>query len=1013
MAKRIEVKFREGMRDVRGEKLAELLRNGFGAKASGVAVIDCYNIDADLSENELEFLAKEVFSDRVVQEYSHSKPFFGNEWRLEVAFRPGVTDNVGKTAKEAIKDALGKEVDVYSSTAYVIIGEGAASEKGRGKGDGDVRKGIEEIDEVLCEKFGKRIANELIQKIMVYAPVFEPAAGEFIGYPDERIKLKPYIPRVVLKQEIKVETVALPADEEKLAQLSKRRLLALSVKEMKAVRRYLSSVGVAVARKKAGLGEEITDVELEVIAQTWSEHCKHKIFNAEISYSENGDNYYVDSLFKTFIKGATEIVKKPYVLSAFRDNGGIIKFNPDYDVAVKVETHNAPSALDPYGGALTGILGVNRDIIGCGMGAMPIANMDVLCFGPFDAAKENGEMNAETAVVPEGVLHPRRIYEGVVDGIKDGGNKSGIPTVNGSFVFENGFVARPLVYCGTVGLMPTEIKGRKMNEKKVEPGHVAVMVGGKVGKDGIHGATFSSQELGTGLPASVVQIGDPITQKKMLDFVMEARDALLYEAITDNGAGGLSSSIGEMAEQSNGCEIWLEAVPLKYPGLQPWEILVSESQERMTLAVKSENLDKLHEIAKKHEVEITPVGKFTDSGKFHALYKGETVAYLNLEFLHRPPRMKLEAKWKKKTFREPDIIERDLAAVLKKLLALPNIASKEHTIRRYDHEVQGKSVIKPLMGNNAPADAAVIRPVFDSWEGLVISHGLCPKYVQDSYDMAMMAFDEAVRNALAVGAKFSYLAALDNFSWPDPVQSEKTPDGEYKLAQLVRACMAVYDCSTNYGIPIVSGKDSMKNDYYGKEGKYSIPPTLLMTVLGKIGDVRNAISPEFKSEGDAIYVLGITREELGGSEYYRLSGAIGNKNPKINVEETLPLYRAFSNACETGIVRSAHDVSDGGLAVALAESSFPSGFGAEIGISKMASETQNEDALLFSESGGRFVVSVAEKNLEKFEKMMHGAVFARVGRVRGDRRFVVRKDETVLINEDIRDLKVIWNGVKI
>ncbi len=964
MAKRIEVKFKDEFKDPRSEGLVALLRSEFGINRAKVAVIDVYNIDADLNEEELDFLGKEVFSDRVVQEYSCKRPFFEQGWRIEVGYQPGVTDNVGKTAKDAILDALGREADVYSSAVYAIIGD-------------------ENLDWETCEKFGKRMANGLIQKIMVRTPL----SDEFL----------PYAPKVVLAREIDVETIKLPADERALEQLSKARLLALSAKEMKAIRKYLSNARALAERKKEGLTDEITDVELEAIAQTWSEHCKHKIFNAEISYGENGDKYSIDSLFRTFIKGATEALRRPYVISAFKDNGGIIKFNPDYDIAVKVETHNAPSAIDPYGGALTGILGVNRDIVGTGMGAFPIANMDMLCFGNLD------EKN-----VPETVLHPRRVYEGVVEGIKDGGNKSGIPTVNGSFTFETGFAARPVVYCGTVGIMPVEINGRKTAEKKIEPGYIAVMVGGRVGKDGIHGATFSSQQLESNIPTSVVQIGDPITQKKMLDFIIEARDMLLYEAITDNGAGGLSSSMGEMAEQSNGCEIWLEAVPLKYPGLQPWEILVSESQERMTLAVKKENLEKLEEIAEKHEVEITAVGKFTDSGKFHALYEGTTVAYLDLEFLHRPPRLSLEAKWKRKMFMEPNVRERDLGVVLKKLLELPNIASKEHTIRKYDHEVQGKSVIKPLMGNNAPCDGAVIRPVFGSWEGLVVSHGICPKYVQDSRDMAMMAFDEAVRNALAVGAKFSYLAALDNFSWPDPVQSERTPDGEYKLAQLVRACMGVYDCSTAYGVPLVSGKDSVKNDYYGTDGKYSIPPTLLVTVLGKIDDVRSAVSSEFKKEGDLVYVLGITREELGGSEYLP-----GNSNPKINIDEVVPLYRAFSNACEMRLVKSAHDISDGGLAVALAECSFPSGRGVEIDILRVASETQNEDSILFSESGGRFVVSVAEKDAEKFESAMHGAKFARAGRVRGDRRFVIRKGETQLVNEDIQDLRAIWNGVKI
>ncbi|MEW6528525.1 MAG: phosphoribosylformylglycinamidine synthase subunit PurL [Candidatus Micrarchaeota archaeon] len=974
MAKRIEVKFKEQIKDPRAEHLTAVLCAEFAIKINQIRIIDVYNIDADLDDNELKFLCNEVFSDKIVQEYSYSKPFFEHCWRIEIGFHPGITDNIGKTAKDGIKDALGKEIEVYSSTVYAISGN--------------------EIEEEICEKLGKRIANSLIQKIIVRAPFSD--------------KFEPYIPKVVLMQEIKVETIEIPSKENALKQLSKMRLLALSVNEMKAIKKYIARA--LTERKKVGLGEKITDVELEVIAQTWSEHCKHKIFNAEIEYNENGTHYSIDSLFKTFICGATECVKKPYIISAFKDNGGIIKFNSDYNIAVKVETHNAPSALDPYGGALTGILGVNRDIIGTGLGAYPIANTDVLCFGNLNEKK-----------IPEGVLHPRRIYQGVIEGIRDGGNKSGIPTVNGSIIFENGFCARPIIYCGTIGLMPDEIKGRKTVEKKVEPDYLAIMVGGRVGKDGIHGATFSSQHLESNIPTSVVQIGDPITQKKVLDFIMEAQRTLLYESITDNGAGGLSSSIGEMAIQSNGCEIWLDAVPLKYPGLQPWEILVSESQERMTLAIKKENLEKLTELAKRHEVEISVIAKFTNTGKFHALYKGNSVAYLDISFLHKPPRMKLVAKLGKKTFLEPNLPKSEelsdvlLSDVLKKLLACPNISSKEHTIRRYDHEVQGKSVIKPLMGNNAPCDGAVLKLLFDSWEGIVVSHGICPKCEQDSYDMATIAFDEAVRNALAVGAKFGYLAALDNFSWPDPVQSEKTPDGEYKLAQLVRACIGVYDYAVGCEIPIVSGKDSMKNDYYGKDGKYSIPPTLLITVVGKINDVRNAISSEFKCEGDAIYIIGITRDELGGSEYYKLFGGIGNNNPKINTKEVFQLYNVFSKACEFGLVRSAHDISDGGFCVALAECSFSSAFGAEVDISKMpgAREMQNESALLFSESGGRFVVSVAQKNCEKFEMVMRGTKFARIGRVRGDKRFVIKKSETILINEDIRDLKTIWSSIKL
>ncbi|HID73365.1 TPA: phosphoribosylformylglycinamidine synthase, partial [Candidatus Micrarchaeota archaeon] len=566
------------------------------------------------------------------------------------------------------------------------------------------------------------------------------------------------------------------------------------------------------------------------------------------------------------------------------------------------------------------------------------ANIDVLCFGPQDAED-----------IPDGVLHPRVIYDGVTLGVEHGGNKMGIPTVNGSIVFEKGYTCRPLVYCGTIGIMPSEIEGKRTSEKKISSGTLAVMVGGRIGKDGIHGATFSSQQLEEHTPQSVVQIGDPITQKKVLDFLMEARDQLLYDAVTDNGAGGLSSSIGELAQFSGGCEIYLDKCPLKYAGLDPWEILVSESQERMSLAVPPENLQKMEELAKKHDVELSVVGKFTGIKRFHVKYKDETVAYLEMKFLHDGhPQLKLSASWKKLHFPEPVLSDEAPGKVLKKLLSRPNITVKDDVITRYDHEVKGQSIIKPIM--RSPCDAAVIRPIYDSPEGLAISHGICPRVVQDGYAMAGLSFDEAVRNAIAVGARFGYLACLDNFSWPDPVKSEKTPDGEHKLGQLVRACLGLYDGATSYGVPIISGKDSMKNDYYSKEGKHSIPPTLLITVVGKIDDVSKAMSSDFKKVGDVIYVLGTTRDELGGSEYYKLFGGVGNNPPQLHPDGHVPLYKALSEAIQEGMVRSVHDVSDGGVAVAFSESAIGSSLGADLDLSLMPNDTEREDALLFSES---------------------------------------------------------------
>jgi len=958
MPGRIEISTKDGIRDVAGTKTAEKIRKEIGEEVE-VAFSDVYNFNGEISKEELESFGRDIFADSVSQKYS-TEPMYRGRWRVEIGFVPGVTDNVGKTAREAVKEKTGQEYEIYYSRLYSIDGR---------------------IDNEKVKKIADILHNPLVEKARIFKPDDAPDA---------------YLPKVSFEHEPKVERISLHMSIARFEEFAKHKLLALSADEFKAIKKQFKEERFIEERKAVGLDNKITDVELEALAQTWSEHCKHKIFNAYISHKENGDKHAINSIFKTFIKGATEQVKKPYVVSVFKDNGGIIKFNHDNDIAVKVETHNAPSALDPYGGALTGILGVQRDVLGTGLGANPIANIDVLCFGPLDRKE-----------VPAGVLHPNVIYEGVIKGIEDGGNKMGIPTVNGSIVFHEGYTCRPLVYAGTVGILPSEIDGRRTSEKIIEPGYIAVMVGGRIGKDGIHGATFSSQQIDESVPQSVVQIGDPITQKKVLDFCIEARNARLYEAITDNGAGGLSSSIGEMAQFSNGCEIYLEKCPLKYPGLDPWEILVSESQERMSLAVKQEDIETLQELAKKHDVEMTVVGKFTNSGKFHVMYNDETVAYLDMEFLHEGvPQMKLKSEWKKLIYSEPRITETDPERILKMLLSSSNITTRESVVRRYDHEVKGGSVIKPIM--LGPSNAGVVRPVYDGNEGVVIAHGICPKYVQDGYVMASMAFDEAVRNAIASGAKFGYLAALDNFSWPDPIQSEKNPDGEQKLGNLVRSCIALYDVATAYGIPFISGKDSMKNDFYDGEKKYSIPPTLLVTVVGKIDNIEHSLSSEFKRPGDIIYVIGTTRGEMGGSEYYRLFNGVGNNPPKINTDEHVVSYRKLSDAIAEGIVESAHDVSDGGLATAFAECALATGVGAELDLVALPAKTSNESALLFSETPGRLIVSVKGENVEKFESVMKGAVFSRVGRVRGDRRLLIKREDKSLINIPIEDAKVIY-----
>ena len=700
---------------------------------------------------------------------------------------------------------------------------------------------------------------------------------------------------------------------------------------------------------------------------------------------------------------------RDFCRSVFKDNAGVIAFTPEYDACIKVETHNSPSALDPYGGALTGIVGVNRDPMGTGLGAELICNTDVFCFAsPF-----------HDEALPPRLLHPRRVFEGVREGVEHGGNKSGIPTVNGSIVFDERYLGKPLVYCGTIGLIPAEVpasksstdgKPRKGYEKKAQVGDIIVMTGGRIGKDGIHGATFSSEELHEGSPATAVQIGDPITQRKMYDFIMRARDLGLYNAITDNGAGGLSSSIGEMAEDTNGCRIDLARAPLKYDGLRPWEILLSEAQERMTLAVPPAALDEFLALAKRMDVEATPLGEFTDDGVFHVTYNGKLVTHLDMEFMHDGvPQYQLNAVWEAPMHPDARIEDGgvDQAELLKAMLGRLNICSKEYLIRQYDHEVKGGSVVKPLTGvkRDGPSDAGVIRPILESEAGLVISHGICPKYSDyDAYWMMANAMDEGIRNAVAVGADPDRMAGVDNFCWCDPVQSEKTPDGEYKLAQLVRACKALSELCVAYGVPCISGKDSMKNDYTGGGKKISIPPTVLFSVLGIMDDVKKAVTSDFKKPGDRLYIIGNTARELAGSEIADQLGIACNTVPRVDAKSALASYRKLHQAINSRLISACHDLSDGGLAVSLAEMCIGGRLGAHLALNRVpviGALTLTE--ALYSESASRLLVSVAPDKAAEFEALF-GASAPFIGEVTSDARLTVASADSALFSAPVEAL---------
>ncbi len=980
MAYRVVVNIKKGVPDPRGESLKRKINKFLHINVSHISVSDVFTIDAKLTRKEIEMVAKEPLCDPIIQEYKIN-PLFSDDYDfyLEVGFLPGVTDNVGKTAKEAIETLLGKKLsdgeNVYTSKIYAFKGKLSFSD-------------IEKIATELLH-------NPLIQQYRIYKPSDTPVIS---------------VPKVTLKQKPRVETVDINAlNDSELIRLSKERLLALNLNELKAIQNFFRNKEFLLKRNAVGLGKEITDVELEAIAQTWSEHCKHKIFNATIEYEdEKGKKEIIRSLFKTYIKASTEKIAKKrkddFLVSVFVDNAGVITFNNDWNFVFKVETHNSPSALDPYGGALTGIVGVNRDVLGTGLGAKLIFNTDVFCFAnPFYKKK-----------LPPRILHPQRIYDGVVTGVEHGGNKSGIPTINGSIVFDDRYLGKPLVYCGTGGLMPKVINGRKSHEKCINDGDLIVMVGGRIGKDGIHGATFSSEELHEGSPATAVQIGDPITQKKMADFLYKTRDLNLYNAITDNGAGGLSSSVGEMSQMSGGCEIELEKAPLKYVGLNPWEILVSESQERMTVAVPPEKIDDFLRLSEKYDVESTVIGKFTKTGYFHVLYNKKTVAFLPLDFLHNGlPEMRLKAKFvpkkvTKAVLKKPD----DCGRILKKLMSSLNICSKESVVRKYDHEVQGMSVVKPFVGlkNDGPSDAAVIKPLKDSNMGLIVSHGICPKYSDfDTYNMAAIALDEAIRNAVCCGGDLKRMACLDNFCWCDPVKSEKNPDGEHKLALLVRANKALYDYTVAYGVPCISGKDSMKNDYIMGDIKISIPPTLLFSLAGVIEDVTKAVTMDFKREGDVIFIAGLTKDELAGSEYAKIMKYKGGNLPEVDADVNKKIYERIHKAINDGLINAAHDCSDGGVAVALAEMAFSGGTGCRVDISRMPYKGNGrEDFILFSESAGRIIFTAKPESVNKVKQIFKGLPLSEIGTVTDEKFLEIYNGRKSVVKEDIKTLKYFW-----
>jgi phosphoribosylformylglycinamidine synthase II len=941
-----------------------------------------YLLEGNLESQDVDRLARELLADVVVErpvvgrvgEATLNQPPNGQTHVIHVLPKPGVMDPVAMSAASAIADFQIDVEHVRTLRKYWVTNLS---------------------DEQLQLLSNKILANDSIEQVVV-GPLN-------LTHLDVGSRADFQLNHVPIRQ----------LNDDALLALSRDGQLYLSLVEMQTIQQYFQQ-----------LDRDPTDVELETLAQTWSEHCSHKTLAGRISYEDENGSRRFENMLKETIFAATQEIRQQlgeddWCVSVFKDNAGVIRFDDDNNVVFKVETHNHPSALEPYGGANTGIGGVIRDPLGTGMGAKPICNTDVFCFAPPDTPVEQ---------LPPGVLHPRRVMRGVVSGVRDYGNRMGIPTVNGAVYFDDRYLGNPLVYCGTVGILPAD-----KSHKQPRAGDKIVVVGGRTGRDGIHGATFSSAELTSeseSISGGAVQIGNAITEKMLLDVVLEARDRELYSAITDCGAGGLSSAVGEMGEDI-GAHVSLELAPLKYEGLTYTEIWISEAQERMVLSVPPENWNAFRELCESEGVEATAIGTYEPTGRLRLTYDGVEVANLDMQFLHggRPPVVR-EATFRTRPVQPVELKEpaADYGKCLKQLLGSLNIASKEWVIRQYDHEVQGGSVIKPLVGvqNDGPGDASVVRPVLASQRGVAIACGMNPCLGDlDPYHMAASAIDEAVRNCVAVGADPSRIAILDNFCWGYTDRPET-------LGSLVRAALACHDLAVAFGTPFISGKDSLNNEFSyvdssGTKRTIAIPPSLLISAIGIVPDVRQCVTMDLKSPGNLLYQIGNTKNELGGAHFVRecLESADATSEmgqiPQVDVTVAKRTFRAVHQAITAGTLRACHDLSEGGLAVALAEMAFAGGCGVDVDASQVPAEidavtpAMRPVVWLFAESNSRFVCEVPPDRQQQFEAIMleNSIPCGRIGAVTSNDRLIVRAEmsdieSSSLIDQPIDELKESW-----
>jgi phosphoribosylformylglycinamidine synthase len=951
-----EIEIRPRGADRERDRVSEeysLLTHGKNGAPFVSATARGYLLEGDFTRSEGERLLSDLLVDSLAESGTISElnsPDGKTSNNVTVLLKPGVMDPVALSVVDAAHD-LGISVDsVRTFRRYYL------SENGSG------------IDAALAKVLGNDAIEQIVPRALSLDHLTLGKAYDFHLH-------------VIPLQKL---------DDGALEKLSREGQLSLSLAEMKAIQSHFREQG-----------RDPTDAELETLAQTWSEHCSHKTLKGRIDF--NGRR--IENLLKETIFGATAEIRRrlgaeDWCVSVFEDNAGVVRFDDQYHVCFKVETHNHPSAIEPYGGANTGLGGVIRDPLGTGLGAKPICNMDVFCFAPPDTPSET---------LPPGVLHPQKVMRGVVTGVRDYGNRMGIPTVNGAVLFDERYLANPLVFCGTVGLIP-----RACGRKEPKPGDLIVVVGGRTGRDGIHGATFSSVELNSeseSASGGAVQIGNAIAEKKLVDVILQARDRQLYHAITDCGAGGFSSAIGEMGEKI-GAKVQLDRAPLKYQGLSYLEIWISESQERMILAVPERNWRILKGLCNSEDVEATVMGQFEATGRLRLYYQEQQVADLDLNFLHHGrPAVVRQATWSPPN---PSVTTHGVAGKLNftdtllKILSSYNVCSKEWIIRQYDHEVQGGSVIKPLVGvqNDGPSDAAVVMPVLGSNVGLAVGCGINPRYGDyDPYWMAASAIDEAVRNVVAVGADPSRIALLDNFCWGNTDR----PD---VLGSLVRAAEACHDVALAYGMPFISGKDSLNNEYHSGDRHIVVPPTLLISALGRVSDVRHSVTMDLKEPGNLLFLIGVTKNEMGGSHFNLVHHIEGGAPPKVDMELAPRIIRKLHDAIGRGLIRSCHDLSEGGLAVSIAEMCLAGGLGATIdsSLGERDCDVDDEESFLFSESNTRFLIEVRQENEKELMALLARIPCQRIGAVTEDLHLRIsgRKHGETIISASAADLKEAW-----